>query len=207
MSALAPSLALIFPDWLDILNRNAFVSINSHWTSPTLDLIIPLLRNPFFWAPFYAFLISLLLINYKGKGIYIILFALIGFFLTDQLSAHLLKPLFGMPRPCQDYFMFGQVRSLVRCGVGYGFPSSHASNHFGLAVFFIYVLGNKIKWMTPFMLFWAAIISYAQVYVGLHFPLDVLAGAILGTLVGLWSGYLCKRALKALETAEGNNNL
>jgi undecaprenyl-diphosphatase len=73
---------------------------------------------------------------------------------------------------------------LDHCSGGFSFTSSHAANHFGLAMFIVMTLQPLLKNYRYLFLFWAAIISYAQVYVGVHFPLDVFAGAIIGISVG-----------------------
>jgi len=82
---------------------------------------------------------------------------------------------------------------MVHCGSGYSFTSSHATNHFALAVFIFLTLG-KLGWYFrwPFIL-WATIIAYSQVYVGVHFPLDIISGAILGTLIGFILAILFNR--------------
>ena len=179
-------------DW----DKNTFAAINHGMANPFFDAIMPLARNPFFWAPVYVFFAAFLIINFKTKGLYIVLFAVLTFALTDQISAHLLKNYFLRLRPCQDPSLHIAVRSLVPCGSGSSFPSAHATNHFGISVFLIIVLRKTISWITPFALIWAALVSFAQIYVGLHFPVDVIFGAFLGVFVGGWIGYVCKLALK-----------
>ncbi|MBK8556199.1 MAG: phosphatase PAP2 family protein [Lewinellaceae bacterium] len=76
----------------------------------------------------------------------------------------------------------------VSCGGGYSFTSSHAANHFAVAVFLAAVFGGLSRWLRPGLLLWAAVISFAQVYVGVHYPGDVLAGALLGAIIG-WGIY------------------
>jgi membrane-associated phospholipid phosphatase len=78
----------------------------------------------------------------------------------------------------------------VDCGPGFSFPSTHASDHFAIAVFLIIVFYRRHKWILPAGLIWAAAISFAQVYVGVHYPIDVTAGAIYGSLVGLLFGWM-----------------
>jgi undecaprenyl-diphosphatase len=76
------------------------------------------------------------------------------------------------------------MRLLVECGSGYSFPSSHATNHFGMSLFLYFSFGKFYKWIKPTVILWAALVAYAQVYVGVHYPLDVVFGALLGFLIG-----------------------
>jgi undecaprenyl-diphosphatase len=79
-----------------------------------------------------------------------------------------------------------QVR--VACGGGYSFTSSHAANHFGVAIFLIGAFGLLGAWQQKALLGWAGLIAFSQVYVGVHYPLDVFGGALLGSLLG-WLTY------------------
>jgi undecaprenyl-diphosphatase len=96
--------------------------------------------------------------------------------LTDQGSSALLKPLFSRPRPCH----LGEVHLLVRCGAGLSFPSSHAANLFGQALFF----GLWRKKYLPYFLSFAFLVGISRIFVGVHYPLDVLGGMFLGAIVG-----------------------
>ena len=162
-----------------------FLTINTKLTSPFLDTILPLCRDANTWIPLYLFLILFLFLNFKHKAWLWILFALITVVLTDQTSSHLVKLFIQRPRPCADDFLQFHVRLMVsHCSGGYSFTSSHATNHFGFAVFIFMTLKDVFKrWKWAFIL-WAAIVSYAQVYVGVHYPLDVIAGACLGSMIG-----------------------
>jgi len=161
-----------------------FTKINGVWHNGFFDWLFPLLRNEFFWSPLYLFLVVLMLLNYGRRGLYWILFFLVTFAIADMLSSSVIKPLVGRLRPCNDPLLADTVRSLVNCGSGKSFTSSHAANHFALAMFaFRTFLFVPLVWRWSFLL-WAFAICYAQVYVGVHFPLDVTCGAILGCLIG-----------------------
>jgi len=99
--------------------------------------------------------------------------------------AYLFKNWVARPRPCRDEFFMNQVRLILNnCPGGYSFPSSHAVNHFGFAMFIFITLRPIFKnWGYLFFL-WAATICYGQVYVGVHYPVDVLCGAALGCMIG-----------------------
>ena len=149
-----------------------------------LDSIIPLVRNQYFWAPLYLFLLLLALINRQWRGLLWCLGFLLAFALADHISAFILKPLIGRIRPCNDPAMAGALHLLVPCGGGLSFPSSHASNHFAMATFTAWTLGRSRPWVWWPMMAWGFIVAYGQVYVGVHYPGDVLGGAVLGLLLG-----------------------
>jgi membrane-associated phospholipid phosphatase len=113
--------------------------------------------------------------------------------LGDSIASRIIKPLVARIRPCNDFHLADIIIHRVPCGSGYSFPSSHATNHFGIAVFFIVVFYKSWKPILPIGLVWAFLISMSQVYVGVHYPLDTLAGAILGTGIALFTGTLYKR--------------
>jgi undecaprenyl-diphosphatase len=169
------------------LDYRLFILINSHWTNSVFDFVCPLLRNKFFWIPLYVFLFSFLVINFKRKGWMIVVFMLITVAFTDQISSHVIKPTVRRIRPCNQEILTGRVRMLVNRSGSFSFPSSHASNHFAAAFFILTLFAAKRKWLIALLVFWAFSISYSQVYVGLHFPLDIMTGAIIGSLAG-WAG-------------------
>ena len=174
--------------WLDKWDTYLFIKINNFWTNDFLDAVFPWWREANTWTPLYLFLIAFALLNFGRKGGWWILFAVLTLVMTDQISSHLIKNLFMRPRPCADDMLMGHVRLLLKnCSGGYSFTSSHAANHFGFAVFVYVSFSNVIgKWKYA-ILGWAASIAYAQVYVGVHYPLDIIGGAILGCFIGLLS--------------------
>ena len=159
--------------------------LNSTWHNSFLDYIIPFFRNQWTWTPLSLFLLVFMLQNFGKTGIIWCLFFIGTFAISDQLSAHVFKEIFHRIRPCNDPRLANLVHIIVPCGSGYSFPSSHATNHFALAVFGAMTLEKRVKWVWYAALFWAASVSYAQVYVGVHFPLDVTCGALLGIAVGM----------------------
>lgn len=162
-----------------------FQLINSAWTTSWLDLVMPFWRNKYFWLPFYIFLISFLLINFGKKGGILLLFALGTIAVSDTFSSQIIKKTVQRVRPCNDPQMAALVDLKVKCGGGYSYTSSHATNHFALAFFLIFTLGIRFRWIRWVLFFWAASISYGQVYVGVHYPLDIISGGLLGTIIGI----------------------
>lgn len=159
-----------------------------------LDTLIPFLRNQYFWAPLYLFLLLLATVNRQWRGLVWCLGFLTAFALADHISASILKPLIGRVRPCNDPAMAQALHLLVPCGGGLSFPSSHASNHFAMATFTAWTLARSGRWWIWWpMMAWGVLVAYAQVYVGVHYPGDVLGGAILGFLLGSFAATLYRR--------------
>lgn len=165
-----------------------FELINSAWQNPFFDQLMPLLRERRIWLPLYLFFLSFLVINFRRSGWYLVLAIALTAGAADLTSSHLIKKSVQRPRPCKALEQHPDMRLLVTCGSGYSFPSSHATNHFCLATFLGLVLGRIRRWVWAPLLAWAAFIAFAQVYVGVHYPLDVVAGAFLGMSIG-WLGY------------------
>ena|SRR2546428_6532534 len=188
-------------DQLLNLDRKLFIFINSDLSNSFFDWIMPWLRNPLFWAPLYVFMIIFFIKEYKIKGLYLIGFLLLTFAIADYTSASIIKPIFQRLRPCNDVSMAGQINLLVNCGKGFSFVSSHATNHFAIALFLIGTFGNRWRWVIVASLIWAAAISFAQVYVGVHYPIDVFCGGLLGALIGA----LVSSLQKAAFILDGNN--
>ncbi len=170
---------------LKAIDLQLFYAINGIYTNSFLDVILPPIRNKYFWAPIYIFIIVFVIREYKVNGIYLILFLLVCFGLSDFLSASIIKPIVQRIRPCNDVNLIGSIRNLVDCGPGYSFVSTHASNHFAVATFLISCFYSKWKGIIFLGVFWAASISYAQVYVGVHYPFDVICGALIGFFCGI----------------------
>jgi len=170
-----------------------FLKINRDMSNAFFDWLLPLMRNRFFWSPLYLFIIIFALREYKKKGWFIIGGILLTFALGDMISSRLIKPFVSRLRPCNDPAMANDMIHRVPCGSGYSFPSAHATNHFGIAVFLIMVFYPRWKPILPIGLAWAFIISFSQIYVGVHYPIDTLAGAVLGTTMGLLVSALYKK--------------
>ena len=170
--------------WLDTLDKNLFIIVQNDSDHIILDKLMPILRTPTTWIPLYIYMFYFALVKIRTKSWLFILLTIITFALTDSISSQILKPLFERPRPCYDEKLSTVIRTLVGCGGLYSFPSSHAANHFGLAAFWYWSILSTTYKKWNWLWLWAFAISYAQVYVGKHYPFDVVAGALLGFLIG-----------------------
>ncbi len=170
-----------------------FYQINGEWTSGLLDALLPYWREKAFWIPLYVVLAGALVYRYRGQALYLLLLIGITITLSDQISSSVIKPAVGRLRPCREAALVEPARQLVTCGGGFSFPSSHAANHFALSVLLLLTWARtwgRWRWL---LLLWATSVAYAQVYVGVHYPIDVTGGAILGTLIGWGMAALYRR--------------
>ena len=156
----------------------------------------------FFWFPLYIFFISFLFYNFgKKAAIYLLALSLtVG--IADTMSSRVIKTSVKRLRPCNNDGIKMHVKLLVPCGSGYSFPSSHATNHFAVAVFVIFTIIGQRRWLKWLLLAWAGSIAFGQVYVGVHYPFDVLCGGLLGSAIGWMCAFLFNRYFKkySIET-------
>jgi len=165
----------MFPTWdSDLLYR-----INQAH-QPWLDQAMVIISGKLTWIPLYAILIYLLFKAYKTEVWKSILYLICAVILADQISSSIFKPLFKRLRPCHVEAFQSWIHLPDGCGGLYGFCSSHAANAFAVAIGF-YLL-TKNKFMGVLLVVWAMMISYSRIYLGAHYPLDVLTGAIIGGL-------------------------
>ncbi len=167
-------------DALIALDQELFFFVNQRG-SEFWDGIMLFTTHKFSWIPLYAFLVYLI-IKRKGKeSIWVLLSIALLITLADQGSVQLFKNMFERLRPC--HFLENVRLVTERCGGQFGFISSHAANSFALAVFIGKALGNRKLFFALFV--WAAAVAYSRVYVGVHYPLDILGGMLWGTFVAL----------------------
>ncbi|MEO6166709.1 MAG: phosphatase PAP2 family protein [Chitinophagales bacterium] len=178
------------------LDQQFFFFINRQMQNPFFDFMMPYVREKNFWIPLYVLLVIYFVWRFKKLSWVTIAIALLTVVITDQVSSSMIKPLVHRLRPCNDDLISAQVHLLVSCGSGFSFVSSHAANHFGIACFVIVLLQNKFKWIMPVGLLWAALVSFAQIYVGVHYPVDTVCGALLGITIGTFTGRICKNILE-----------
>jgi membrane-associated phospholipid phosphatase len=171
-------------DHLLQLDRHLFYWINHDLTNPFFDWIMPWLRTPKNWIPLYILIIAFCLWKFKKQGIIIIIFIALSAGFADFTSASIIKPLVKRDRPCRDVISGATDIDRIACGSGYSFPSTHATDHFAMAIFMILIYYKHWRWIWFWGVLWAGLISFAQVYVGVHYPIDVTCGAIYGALVG-----------------------
>lgn len=182
-------------------DQSLFQFLNGRWTNNFFDYLLPVYRNKYFWIPIYTFIISFMVMNFRRKSYMFILCLIACVGTTDYVSSQLIKKTVKRVRPCNDAQVV-QVRSLVRCGSGYSFTSNHAANHFALSFFMIFTIGRFLKKARWPLFLWAISVAYAQVYVGVHYPIDVFSGALLGIVIASLFRWLYAMTGKAISRAD-----
>lgn len=178
---------------LQNLDRWLLVAANSHRT-PALDKWMVFFTERFVWFPAYLMLI-VVLSYYYGRRVRLLLpLLLLSVGLADGISSRFFKPYFGRLRPCHDPDLSAALNLVNGCGGQFGFISSHAANAFALAVFMALVLPQRFRVAKWLFFGWAVIVSYSRIYLAAHYPSDVLAGALLGTL----TAWACATAYQRL---------
>ncbi len=181
------------------IDYTIFYWINQGLSNPFFDFVLKWIRNEFIWGPLYIFIISFFAYNYGKKSYWLILFCFLNSASSDLVSSGLIKKSVKRDRPCRNIEIHNP-NVLVRCGSGYSFTSSHATNHFAIATFLFCIMGSRFKRIKWPLFLWAGLIGFAQIYVGVHFPLDVLVGSIIGFLIGkgwgiIFNKYYAERIL------------
>ena len=148
------------------------------------DILCPILRTKTTWIPLYIIFIWYLWKKYSRDSWKIIFTAIVLVSCSDLFCAQALKLFFHRIRPCQMIEFATWLRTFSHCSETYSFPSCHAMNHATLASFLFSFIPKSYR---GFLIVWVLCIAFSQVYIGVHFPFDVLVGMFIGSIIG-WSG-------------------
>ena len=169
-------------EFLSNIDTNFFLFLNGI-NSPFWDTVMWHVSGKLTWIPLYLVIIYFIFRKYRWKTLWILIAIAVVVTLADQFSVHFFKNVFERLRPCHN----PDIKELVhivngKCGGKFGFVSSHAANTFGVATFLLMLF--RIRWFGLAILLWAAVVSYSRIYLGVHYPGDVLVGSLLGVLIG-----------------------
>jgi undecaprenyl-diphosphatase len=190
------SLAL---DSLIQADQELFLWLNGYHT-PFWDAIMATVTYKFTWIPLYVFMVYSLYARFGAKAIGYFLCMIVVVLLADKIASGIFKPYFMRPRPCHDPVIGPLVHTLVGCGGQYGFVSSHSATGFGIALSFNLLSNSRIK-LAPWLFLWAFVYSFSRIYVGVHYPLDLVAGGVVGLLTAFLVVAIYRRSVQNLHSS------
>lgn len=185
----------LISEWIEVVNKldiQLFLIINN-LHSPFFDFLMYWLSNKWIWIPIYAIIVFYI---YKKKKNYKSIFICIALTIAcaDMTASLVLKPLVKRPRPCHQTELQTKMNLVGDCGGTYGFLSSHAANTFAIATLLALLFAAQKLWILGYI--WAFLIAYSRVYLGVHFPLDVFLGALIGIV---FAGCIYKFGVQKLK--------
>src|SRR5690554_359630 len=181
-------------DKLIYWDEQLFLFLNSQhhdWLDPWMNL----LTGKITWIPLYAIFLFLIFKHFKKNSIWVLAGIGLAILIADQTASGFMKPFFERLRPCHNPDLEGMVFNYGGCGGMYGFVSSHAANSFALAIYLNLAFRRKMKGFA-WLYLWAAVVSFTRIYLGVHYPSDILIGALVGLLAGWVAWFITGKAKK-----------
>ena len=164
-------------------DQELFLFLNG-FHNPFWDTVMYWVTKSKTWIPFYLLLIGFVVYKFRLKSLYVFLFVGLVITLADQTTSGFMKPFFERFRPSHEPSLEGLVHIVKGKGGRFGFASSHAANTFGLASFLFYFFRAYGIRLFKWLFLWALVVSYSRIYVGVHYPLDIFVGGLIGFIYG-----------------------
>lgn len=183
-------------EWLDQIDKVLFRFLNGTLANPLFDFIMPLLTDGDNLRVLYGLAMVVLLIKGNARIRWLVLASGVTLTITDQTAASMLKPLFDRLRPCH---VLDNVHLLVGCGGGKAMPSAHAANALGQAALFS-IATPKVRW---YLWAFAGSVAISRVFVGVHYPGDVIVGVILGIAAGALIAWIYGQVWRQWQKRKG----
>jgi undecaprenyl-diphosphatase len=180
--------------FLSHIDQRLFFFLNG-MHNPFFDTVMYQVTGSLWWVPLYLLFLYLVIREYKWQTFIVIAFAAALILVSDQ-TVHRLRPS-NDPALTVVHIVNGYR------GGAYGFYSAHASNTFAIAVYLIVLIGRRFRYMIIPLLTWACIMSYTRIYLGVHYPGDIICGGIAGAIIGFGLGKLCLRMILVLSKPDG----
>ena len=158
---------------------------------PFIDSLMILLSDKLIWVPLYLWIIFKLAESYRHNLLWVLVPLVLAVVISDQVTSAFMKPFFERLRPCRDPLLSDTVIIVSKCGGRYGFASSHAANTMALGMFSWLYFRNSFAWG---MITWALLVGLSRIYLGVHFPGDVVVGALIGIVAAITCYLLIKIA-------------
>ncbi len=171
-----------------------FYAINKGIKSGFLDFLMPFITDYRNWYLIILLAIIIFIIKDWKEGLVTILLIIVAVSISDYLNSHIIKSLFGRVRPCRE-LPIETMYLIIGCPHNPSFPSSHASNIFALSVVLVY----RYRTLLAVMLIYAFLVCLSRVYLGVHYPFDVIAGGVSGIFYGSAVIFTYKQVIKKYE--------
>ncbi len=180
------------------IDDQIYILVNQTLSASWLDPLMYYVSHKWFWLPVYALIIGICIKNFKVKAWLPVLCMLLCLVASDRFTSGVMKPLFNRVRPCHEIHLHPRIIDGVHCSDTGSMASSHAANHFALSVFLVLLFGIKgaMRWV---LIAWASLVAYSRVYLGVHYPSDVLVGAAVGTAIAFIIHFLYLKFINQLK--------
>jgi len=179
-----------------ILDEKLFHLLNKSFVCGFLDFLMPIMSDRTGWMIILLGILGIFVWKGGRRGRIMVIGLLVAVAITDPLAAKVLKPLIGRIRPC--HALSDSVRLLWNCGGMFSFPSNHAANTAAMATTFGMFYPKSLWFGVPI----ALLVGFSRIYLGVHYPLDILGGFILGAVLGLLSALLMMRIFRKVRSSK-----